>query len=80
VKAYYIETYSNDMALGSENAALNDFSCRELSHYIHNEWPLYERWVEVESGKLTEVVLLLSKYASHREIGEKIKDSEISAA
>ena len=59
VKAYYIETYSNDMALGNENAALSDLSAGSYRIAFTMNGQLYERWVEVESGKLTEVVFLV---------------------
>ena len=59
VKAYYIETYSNDMALGDENAALSDLSAGSYRIAFTMNGQLYERWVEVESGKLTEVVFLV---------------------
>ena len=59
VKAYYIETYSNDMALGNENAALSDLSAGSYRITLKMNGHLYERWVEVESGKLTEVVFLV---------------------
>lgn len=59
VKAYYIETYSNDMALGNENAALSDLPAGSYRIAFTMNGQLYERWVEVESGKLTEVVFLV---------------------
>ena len=42
--------------IGDENAALSDLPAGELSHCIEMNGQLYERWVEVESGKLTQVV------------------------
>jgi len=59
VRAYYIDTYSNDMALGKENAALSDLSAGSYRIAFTMNGQLYERWVEVESGKLTEVVFLV---------------------
>ena len=59
VKAYYIETYSNDMALGNENAVLSDLPAGIYRIALKMNGELYERWVEVESGKLTEVVFLV---------------------
>jgi len=59
VKAYYAETYSNDMALGNENAALSDLPAGSYRIALKMKGQLYERWVEVESGKLTEVVFLV---------------------
>jgi len=59
VRAYYIETYSNDMAIGNENAALSDLSAGSYRIAFTINGQLYERWVEVESGKLTEVVFLV---------------------
>ena len=59
VRAYYIDTYSNDMALGNENAALGDLPAGSYRITFTMNGQLYERWVEVESGKLTEVVFLV---------------------
>jgi murein DD-endopeptidase MepM/ murein hydrolase activator NlpD len=59
VKAYYIETYSNDMALGRENASLGDLPHGSYRITFTMNGQLYERWVEVESGKLTEVVFAI---------------------
>jgi murein DD-endopeptidase MepM/ murein hydrolase activator NlpD len=59
VKAYYIETYSNNMALGKENAALSDLPAGSYRIVFTMNGQLYERWVEVESGRLTEVVFLV---------------------
>lgn len=58
VKAYYMETYSRDLALGNENAALSDLSPGSYRITLKINGQLYERWVEVESGKLTEVVFV----------------------
>ena len=58
VKAYYIETYSKDLALGNENAALSDLVPGGYRITLKINGQLYERWVEVESGKLTEVVFV----------------------
>ena len=59
VKAYYIETYTNDMALGKENAALSDLPAGIYRIALKMNGELSERWVEVESGKLTEVVFII---------------------
>ena len=59
VKAYYIETYSKDLAFGSENAALSELSPGSYRITFTMNGQLYERWVEVESGKLTEVVFVI---------------------
>ena len=58
VKAYYIETYSKDIALGNENAALSDLSAGSYRITLKVNGQLHERWVEVESGKLTEIVFV----------------------
>ena len=58
IKAYYIETYSKDMALGNENAALSNLSPGSYRITLKMNGQLYERWVEVESGKLTEIVFV----------------------
>ena len=59
IKSHYITTYAKDMMLLDENAALGDlppgFYYVALKHNGH----LYERWVEVESAKLTQVIFLV---------------------
>jgi len=58
VKSHYVITYSPDMANGDENAALSDLPSGSYRIALKMNGQLYERWVEVESGKLTEVVFI----------------------
>jgi len=59
VGVYYLDTYDLGMANSAENAAINDLpSGRYRITLIHNSH-LYERWVDVESGKLTQVVIIV---------------------
>jgi len=56
---YYLDTYHPQMATGEEDAAINDLpSGRYRITLIYNSH-LYERWVDVESGKLTQVVIVV---------------------
>src|SRR5688572_30737649 len=55
VKSYYGTTYARDMTIGNENAALGDLPPGEYRIALNCNGQLYERWVEVESGKLTQV-------------------------
>lgn len=57
IASYYLDTYDSRMPAGEENAALGDLPAgRYRITLIHNSH-LYERWVEVQSGKLTQVVI-----------------------
>ena len=55
VKSYYVTTYTRDMMTGDENAALGDLPSGDYRIALKYNDQLYERWVEVESGKLTQV-------------------------
>jgi hypothetical protein len=55
VKSYYVTTYARDMMTGDENAALGDLPSGDYRIALKYNGQLYERWVEVESGKLTQV-------------------------
>jgi len=57
VKSYYVTTYTRDMMTGDENAALGDLPSGDYRIALKYNGQLYERWVEVESGKLTQVVI-----------------------
>jgi hypothetical protein len=59
VKSYYVTTYARDMMTGDENAALGDLPTGYYRIALKFNGQLYERWVEVESGKLTQVVLVV---------------------
>ena len=59
IKSYYIVTYPRDMALGEENAALGDLPPGYYYVALKSNGQIFERWVEVESGKLTQVVFVV---------------------
>ena len=59
IKSYYVVTYSRDMALGEENAGLGDLSPGYYRIALKYNGQIYDRWVEVKSGKLTQVVLVV---------------------
>jgi hypothetical protein len=70
VKSYYGITYSADMLKGDtrstpqsgsvdENAALSELSPDRYRIAIERNGKVYDRWVEVESGKLTQVVFVV---------------------
>lgn len=56
---YYGVTYSNDMLNGIENAALGDVCAGYYRIVLKYNGQLHERWVEVESGKLTQAVIVV---------------------
>lgn len=59
LKSYYGSTYAGDMMTGDENAALGDLRPGHYRIALNHNAQLYERWVEVESGKLTHVVIVV---------------------
>jgi len=59
IKSHYIVTYPRDMALGVENAALGDLPPGFYYVALKSNGQIFERWVEVESGKLTQVVFVV---------------------
>jgi hypothetical protein len=58
-KAYYLETYVKEMAVGVENAAMSGLQAGRYRIALKLNGHLYERWVEVKSGKLTQVVFVV---------------------
>ena len=58
-KTYYLDTYVNEMATGAENAAMSDLMPGRYRIALKLNGHLYERWVEVQSGKLTQVVIVV---------------------
>lgn len=58
-KSVYLSTYAPEMMRGDENAALGDLPPGEYRIALNHNGQLYERWVEVESGKLTQVVFVM---------------------
>jgi len=60
IKSHYIVTYAKDMMLLDENAALGDLPPGYYYVALKYNGRFYERWVEVESGKLTQVVFVVN--------------------
>ncbi|MEO8354877.1 MAG: M23 family metallopeptidase [Chloroflexota bacterium] len=58
-RTYYGATYSNDMLNGTENAALGDMQAGYYRIVLKYNGQFYERWVEVESGEVTQVVIVV---------------------
>ena len=56
---YYLDTYVNDMAKGDENAALGSLQAGRYRIALESNGQLIERWVEVQSGKLTQTVIVV---------------------
>ncbi len=59
VKSHYVVAYWKDMTNGKENAALGDLPPGWYRVALKYNGHLYERWVEVESGRLTQVVFVV---------------------
>jgi len=59
VKSHYVVTYTKDMMLGDENAALGDLPPGFYRVALKYNGQIYERWVEVKSGELTQVVIVV---------------------
>jgi hypothetical protein len=60
VKSYYVTTYSFEMLHGEENAALGELPVGQYRIAVDRNGQVYERWVEVKSGKLTQVVFVVN--------------------
>ncbi|MEP7135996.1 MAG: M23 family metallopeptidase [Chloroflexota bacterium] len=58
-KTLYLDTYVNEMAKGAENAAMGDLKVGRYRIALKLNGQLYERWVEVQSDKLTQVVIVV---------------------
>ena len=58
-KTFYLDTYINEMAKGEENAAMSGLKAGRYRIALKLNGQLYERWVEVQSGKLTQVVIVI---------------------
>ena len=58
-KVYYTTPYSPDMLLGDEIAALSELSAGQYRIAVEMNGQILERWVEVESGKLTQVAFVV---------------------
>jgi murein DD-endopeptidase MepM/ murein hydrolase activator NlpD len=57
-KSYYLTTYSADLLTSNENAALGELPAGRYRIAVDINGRILERWVEVKSGKLTQVVLV----------------------
>jgi murein DD-endopeptidase MepM/ murein hydrolase activator NlpD len=58
---YYGVTYSADMLKGEENAGIGDLRPGKYRLVLQYNGQHFERWVEVESGKLTQVVFVANQ-------------------
>jgi hypothetical protein len=59
VEAYYVDAYHPSLAIGDENAAIGDLPAGQYRLTLIANGRFYERRVEVESGKLTQVVFVV---------------------
>jgi hypothetical protein len=59
VKSYYGTVYAFEMLTGEENAVWSELRVGHYRIAVDVDGQIYERWVEVESGKLTKVVLIV---------------------
>jgi len=59
VLAYYLDTYHPTLALGDENAGMGDLPAGRYRITSLFNGHLSERWVAVQSGRLTQVVLVV---------------------
>jgi hypothetical protein len=56
---YYFDTYASGLSGDGETAAIGDLPPGAFRITLIHNGHLYERWVVVESGKLTQVVILV---------------------
>jgi hypothetical protein len=59
IKVYYAVPYSPDMLNGEENAALGELAAGQYRIAVEMNGQILERWVEVQSGRLTQVVFVV---------------------
>ena len=59
IKSYYGTTYASEMLNGVENGALGELPAGQYRIAVDRNGQIYERWVEVKSGKLTQVVFVV---------------------
>ena len=57
-KIFYAASYSPDLLTGEENTALSGLSAGQYRIVVETNGQMLERWVEVKSGKLTQVVFV----------------------
>lgn len=55
----YLDSYHPSLATGYENAAVGELPLGRYRISLFSNGRLYERWVEVESGKLTQVAIVV---------------------
>ena len=56
---YYLDAYDPSLSTGSENAAIGDLPAGRYRITLISNGHLYEGWVEVQSGKLTQVMIVV---------------------
>lgn len=59
LEEYFLDTYDPHMPTNEENAALGDLPAGRYRIALIQNSHLYERWVEVQSGKLTQVMIVI---------------------
>jgi len=59
IKSYYVVTYPLNMANEDENAALGDLAPGYYRIALKVNDRVYDRWIEVKSGRLTQVVFIV---------------------
>jgi hypothetical protein len=57
-KIYYAATYFSDMLNGEENTVLGELAAGPYRIAVEMNGQILERWVEVQSGRLTQVVFV----------------------
>jgi hypothetical protein len=58
-KVFYLDTYAKELANGAENAVMSGLKAGRYRIALKLNGQLYERWVEVQSGKLTQIVIVV---------------------
>jgi len=58
-KTYYMTTYVPELTMNEENAALSELPAGHYRIALKLNGYLYERWVDVQSGKLTQTVIVV---------------------
>ena len=59
LKMYFATPYSPDMLKGEENAILGELDAGQYRIVVEMNGQILERWVEVQSGRLTQVVFIV---------------------
>jgi murein DD-endopeptidase MepM/ murein hydrolase activator NlpD len=58
-KLYYVTSYSPDLLFGEENVVLGELLAGQYRIAVETNGRILERWVEVESGRLTQVAFVV---------------------